>query len=105
MESVKKYINNKKRGKTSCEMVLGTFDRIVSLSRVLDDLNDDIQIVLAANLLEYANTQNYTKEEMQAYRLGLYTLYEFIKQCKEEVEYKKEMDRLEEEQKRKPKAY
>jgi len=79
------YINDK-QGEDFCEKVLGSPQRVDQMGRFYTENERSIFLAITNSLLEFANENEYTKDELAAFKTGLGILPTFMKKCKIESE-------------------
>jgi hypothetical protein len=68
-----------------CLKVLGNSASVQNLASMWVNQAEDFSILLAHLLHEYATSEEFTKEEYAAYKMGLMDVMQFLEDCKEET--------------------
>lgn len=87
---LRKYLKNNKVGRARCEGILGTSTEVGKFSQFWKESGEDLMVASAAMIHEYIATQEFTKEEAEAYKAGVADLGAFFKDCWDERQMKAE---------------
>ena len=83
-KELNKYFENKKRGTTFCERIIG--GDVKKFSNFWDKCKDSLMALSAAMLLDYTVNTEPSKEELIAYKKGMADIAMFIGRCNMEIE-------------------
>lgn len=97
-ESLRKFLQQDKQDSLA-ETVLGSIKKVDQFSLFWGAQSDGVMLAAASSLHSLVATQQFTKEEFDAYRKGLYSMVNFFRQCAGE-----RARRVEEAQKQKRRA-
>ncbi len=75
-----------KRKQDECEQILGLNGKVNDFAAFFENHEDDFLIFIAATLQKFESDREFTKEELNIYRLGLTELPLFFIKCLEERE-------------------
>jgi hypothetical protein len=81
IQNIKKYQQNKKKGGTKCVEILGDTKKVHGFAEVWIKLQEDMNLVEAALLLDYCRTASFSDKDLSQYRLGLEAMNLFFASC------------------------
>lgn len=83
-KSIRKVIENKTRGETDCQKVIGSTAKINRYGKFWEYEQDSLMVLSAANLIEYIEKNNPSTEELIAFKKGQAGIALFFGKCYEE---------------------
>jgi len=83
---IKKVVENKAKDVRPCEKVVGSESQVTKLASFWEKNATLFHLIAADSLLDYAMENDYTKDEVVAYRLGLSEIGAFMQKCLAERE-------------------
>lgn len=83
---------------SECERILGNTSKVSAFGQFWEKHNDDFLTIGAKELFDFSTMQEYSRDELAAYRLGLGAIGKFFEKCFMEVQAKKQKAKLEAEQ-------
>jgi hypothetical protein len=75
-----------KDGAVGMEEVLGSRKNVAKMSYVWKNYKDVIQLGKASLLLDFCNTQSFTADELNHYRLGLDAMVKLFEESSNEID-------------------
>jgi len=75
---------------SECERILGNTSKVSAFSQFWEKYNDDFLTIGAKELFDFSTVQEYSRDELAAFRLGLGAVGEFFKKCFLETQAKKQ---------------
>lgn len=87
-----RYLKNRQKVKENypCMKILGSKSTVASFGKFWENNGSDLMAVVAAKLLDYTEDENFTKEELIAFKKGLGAISEIFPKCWAETEQYKE---------------
>jgi len=67
----------------STQEVLGTQEKVQRMANLWYQNKEDLELIEQAQLLHFCNSQEFTAENLQYFKTGLYMLGSFLKACHE----------------------
>jgi len=94
---MKDLIDNLGKEGTPCERVLGSEPRVNSIASFYDENFGIIQLMTMSGIMEYAQNNSFTREEMDAFKSGIGYIGEFMSKCSAQRAAKRELEKRKEE--------
>jgi hypothetical protein len=83
---IHKLVDNKVKGETSCEKMFGNKTRVKNVGGMWNRYGELFEIMMTQGLVDYAENRVFTKDEYEAYKLGLAYIPTIMEQCLIEIE-------------------
>ena len=80
-ETIHQAMSVKSDSDVIAERILGSIGVVEKFGNFFVNFGVEMLTVEASLLIKFSSTENYTKEEYQAYRKGLQEMRNFFKQC------------------------
>ena len=91
-DNTRKVIENRGRGETYCEKVLGSTSGVDTIAGFLESHATKIHLIEANAILEFVEEDSFTKEELESFKYGVAKFGEFLMKCSEERRERKPKD-------------
>jgi|TARA_Y100000310_G_scaffold157840_2_gene157287 regulator of sigma D len=76
-----KLVKNKAKGKTECEKILGTKDKVSELAKVYERHAESFHLIFNHVIMEHVATQSFNKDEFTSYKKALGDIGEVLHKC------------------------
>ncbi len=97
IEELKKYLTNRSVKKAlPCEKYIGSNTNTIAFSNFWAEQGESLEVLAAAKLHEFTTDNEFTKEELIAYKKGIADIASFFQQCwiERDLEMKKKDELL-----------
>jgi len=78
---INQVIENQAKDVRPCEKIVGNESNVTTLANFYEKNATLFKLIVTHKLLEYAQDNEYTKEELEAYRAGLLQVGVFMDKC------------------------
>lgn len=94
IKELQKYFGNVKKDRTYCEQILGTNTQVLDFAKFWDSNGQDLMLLAAFYIHTYTTDEEFTKEELNAFKKGIASIGMFFNQCSIEVEQRLQKELL-----------
>lgn len=91
-KNLQRYFHNLKSAKPEnldCERILGDLTKVGDFGYFWKSQAPDIQMITVLKLMEYESSTQFTKKEVEAFKLGLAAIPSFLEACFQESEQRR----------------